>query len=96
MVEDVLAETQCPADRLELEITESVIMDNPEAAALQLLTYMWASIDRRFRHRLFQPKLSEAVFYPFVQDRPLVRARHSGRQQRRGHRHRRHRAGAQH
>ena len=42
MVEDVLAETQCPADRLELEITESVVMDNPEAAAaaLQLLTYM--------------------------------------------------------
>jgi diguanylate cyclase (GGDEF)-like protein/PAS domain S-box-containing protein len=42
MVANVLIDTRCRADNLELEITESVVMDNPEAAAatLQQLTDM--------------------------------------------------------
>ncbi|RXZ38054.1 EAL domain-containing protein [Oxalobacteraceae bacterium CAVE-383] len=42
MVANVLTDTQCAADQLDLEITESVVMDDPEAAAatLQLLTDM--------------------------------------------------------
>jgi predicted signal transduction protein with EAL and GGDEF domain len=42
MVATVLTDTQCPASNLELEITESVVMHNPEAAAatLQQLTDM--------------------------------------------------------
>ncbi|MYN41386.1 EAL domain-containing protein [Duganella sp. FT109W] len=36
MVARVLAETGCPADRLELEITESVLMERPDSAAQTL------------------------------------------------------------
>src|SRR5690606_31307478 len=36
MVQRVLAETGIPADRLELELTEGVLMDNPVEAAVSL------------------------------------------------------------
>ena len=52
-------------------------------------------VDRRLRHRLFEPVLPVALPDRRAQDRPLVRRRDHARLERRGHRRLDHRAGAQ-
>ena len=64
---------------LELELTESVLMQEGDSTA-SLLTASERARDRlgarRFRHRLFVAQLSQALSDHAGQDRPLVRARH--------------------
>ena len=51
--------------------------------------------DRRLRHRLFEPVVSEALSDRHAEDRPLLREGPERRPRRRGHRHRNRRNGAQ-
>ena len=73
-----LAYSRLPANRLELEITESVLLGETEAnlATLhQLARARRAHLDGRFRHRLFEPELSALLSVRQDQDRSLVRQR---------------------
>ena len=86
-----LAASGLPASRLELEITEAVLIRDDEAALAilhQLRSHRRAHRARRFRHRLFLAELSEALPVRQDQDRPLLHHRH-----RRARRFCRHRAG---
>jgi diguanylate cyclase (GGDEF)-like protein len=96
-VEAVLADTGLPPHLLELEITESTLMENAGHAgrAAPPARAGRAPVDRRFRHRLFLAVLPEALPGRHHQDRPLLRAGPAAGRRRRGHRQRHHRAGAQ-
>ncbi len=74
-----LAASGLPASRLELEITEAVLIRDDEAALAilhQLRAHRGADRARRFRHRLFLAELSAALSVRQDQDRPLLRQRH--------------------
>ena len=81
-----------PAD-IELEITESTAMQNPEVT-LSILDQLAAmgirAGHRRFRHRLFLAVLPEASAHPSPEARPLLRQGHRNRPQRCRHLHRDH------
>ena len=75
MVVSALAASGLPAQRLELEITESVLLHDNEAtlATLHQLQEAWrADRDGRLRHRLFVAELPAAVSVRQDQDRSLV------------------------
>ena len=60
---------------LELELTESVLMKHAESAGSILKELRAKGVQvggRRFRHRLFQPELSEKISDRRAQDRPVL------------------------
>ena len=79
---DVLSEVRyalevsgLPADRLEIEITESSLLRNTQLThdvLSQLHAARRADLARRFRHRLFEPELSAQFPAAEGQDRPLL------------------------
>ena len=76
-VERTLAETQFDPSRLELELTESVLLgnvDSAEAGMLRVKALGMKSCARRFRHRLFLTALPAPLSLRQAQDRPLFRA----------------------
>ena len=79
-----LAETGLAASRLELEITEAVLIRDDEAALAvlhDLARHRRPHRARRFRHRLFLAELPAALSVRQDQDRPLLhhRYRRAGR-----------------
>ena len=98
LVERVLREHALPSSLLEIEVTESILMHDPElslANARRLSRARRRAVDRRLRHRLLVAELPEAAADRLAEDRPVVRARHRHRPRRRGDHHRHHRHGAQ-
>ena len=97
-IERTLKEHSIEPGLIEFEITESSIMSNAEEA-IRTLEYLEGArrrdCDRRLRHRLFQPRLSQALPDQGAEDRPLVRARHHHRRGRRDDHARHHHDGAQ-
>ena len=84
-----LHETGLPAASLELELTESLLMDEPEAARVildKLKALGRAHRHRRLRIRLFEPQLSQAFSDRLPEDRPELRPRSRERSERRRHR----------
>ena len=81
LVLDVMAalgQSGLPPPRLELEITETVLLQDTEDTVdtlNQLARARRAHRDGRFRHRLFQPRLSAQVSVRQDQDRPLLHPR---------------------
>ena len=72
-----LAEAELPPNRLELEITESVLLDKTERNLRTLENSARArrqNLDGRFRHRLFEPELFAQFSVRQDQDRPVLRA----------------------
>ena len=93
----ILAETGLAAQYLEIELTESMVMKDVERSIgilRQLKAAGRAVVDRRLRHRLFQPVLPEALPARRAEDRPVLRARHHPAFGRRGDRQLDHFAGA--
>ena len=83
IVVSALAAAGLPARRLEVEITESVLMHNTETtiATLHRLRELGVQhLDGRFRHRLFVAELSAQIPVRQDQDRPLVHLGPAGRQ----------------
>ena len=84
-LEEILRATGTPGAVLELEITESMVMQDPERAAEQMdaLRRMGVrlAIDD-FRHRLLVARLPEALSHQQPQDRPRLRARPAPRHRR--------------
>ncbi len=81
-IAEILAETGLEPSSLELEITESVVMDQSEVGvrALGRLRELGvAPRPRRLRDRLFIALIPEAPAARHHQDRPLVRGRAGGR-----------------
>jgi predicted signal transduction protein with EAL and GGDEF domain len=73
-----LAASQLPAHRLELEITEAVLMQNTEVTLRTLHQPAFARhphLDGRFRHRLLVLELSAQLPLRQDQDRPLLHHR---------------------
>ena len=84
--------------QLEVELTESVAMQDSEQHVTKLHALRdlgRARVGRRFRHRLFEPRLSTQPADRLSQDRPHLRARHERRSQRRRDRARHHQHGAE-
>ncbi len=80
-VADILAETGIDAGSLELEITESVLMDQSEAGIRTLRRLRDARCPpraRRLRDRLLVAVVPQAPAARHDQDRPFVRGRHRG------------------
>ena len=76
-----LAAAGLPASRLELEITEAVLLQNTEATLATLhqsARPRRAHLDGRFRHRLFVAELSAQLPVRQDQDRPLASSRDLG------------------
>jgi diguanylate cyclase (GGDEF)-like protein/PAS domain S-box-containing protein len=67
LVAAALSRSRLPAGRLQLEITESALMEDAESARR-------TSGAGRLRHRLLQPQLSAAISLRQGQDRPELRA----------------------
>jgi len=63
IVAGTLARTGLPASRLEIEITECVLMEDPDRAVDVLSTLRVGTAHRagRFRHRLFQPGIPAKI-----------------------------------
>ena len=83
VVVSALAAAGLPARRLEVEITESVLMHNTETNtrdAAPAARARRAHLDGRFRHRLFVAELSAQIPVRQDQDRPLVHLGPAGRQ----------------
>ena len=83
LVADIMAETGIAASRVVLEVTEGVLIDNPQEAQARLEALRALGVRlraRRFRHRLFEPQLPAEVSVRPAQDRPRFRgvARPSG------------------
>ena len=82
----ILRDTGLPPRFLELEITESTIMHQGEGVIDTLdatESTRGADRDRRFRDRLLQPRLPQAVSGAGPQGRQVFRARHHQRSRRR-------------
>ena len=80
MVQDLLSRHDLAPERLTLELTESAIMHDPEGALLvahQIAEIGGQSFDRRLRHRLFFPRLSEPAAGSRIEDRSIVRVPHA-------------------
>ena len=76
LVRAALAETGVPPSRLMLEITEGVLIDNPDEMVRRIersACARRAPRARRFRLRLFQSRLSAALPVRQAQDRPQLR-----------------------
>ena len=76
-VRHILGRAVIPKGSLRLEITESLVMENPEKATAVLRQLAEAGRRpgaRRLRHRLFLALLSQPVHLRHHQDRPLVPA----------------------
>ena len=83
LVGAVMAETGIAAARVVLEVTEGILIDNPQESADAARGAARARRPhraRRFRHRLFQPELSAEISVRPAQDRSRLRllARHHG------------------
>ncbi len=92
----VLEDTGLEANWLDLELTEHVMMQDAEATLTtlgSLQEHGRQALDRRLRHRLLQPRVSEAAAHRPGQDRPLLHPRHHRGPGRSGHRQRHHRHG---
>ena len=79
-----LAESGLEPKYLELELTESLVMQDVDRAIETMKELRGArrpAVDRRFRHRLFEPQRAEALPGRAAEDRPLV---HPGSSRRRG------------
>ena len=88
-VAHALAQTELPAHLLEIEITESMMMQHPERAARDAARDQGdgrARVHRRLRHRLLVARAPQALPDRQRQDRPLVHSRHRRRPRRRGDR----------
>ena len=78
LVREVLTETKTDPARVVLEITEGVLIDDPldrQGAAGGPAAHRRAARARRFRLRLFEPRLSAAASLRQAQDRPRLRRR---------------------
>ncbi|UUZ57529.1 hypothetical protein LP419_35235 [Massilia sp. H-1] len=75
-VRAVLAETGVPPSAIELELTESVLMQDATSsqATLRAQGTGHRAQRGRFRHRLFEPQLSQTISDRCAQDRPILRA----------------------
>ncbi len=79
----ILHETGLPGDRLELEITEGVLIHETERALATMAALKSNNIriaSGRFRYRLLQPQLPAPLSVRRHQDRPFVRQRPGNRQ----------------
>ncbi|WP_341312671.1 diguanylate cyclase [Paraburkholderia sp. IMGN_8] len=76
MVTGILEETGCRPEWLELEITESVLLEEDETimGAFGLQGYGAFHCDRRFRHRLLRAQLSDAIPDRYAEDRQIIRS----------------------
>jgi hypothetical protein len=77
MVKQALEASGLPARRLELEITESVLLQNSEAtlAAARTARLWRQDLARRLRSRVFLAELPAQLPVRQDQDRPFVRQR---------------------
>jgi diguanylate cyclase (GGDEF)-like protein len=96
IVADALAQSGLPPHLLELEVTETAIMADPEAAARTHaeIAAKGGSRPRRLWHRLLVADAPAPTAHRPAQDRPFVRERSARRLRRLRHRRGRHRPGA--
>ncbi len=90
-IERLIGEVGFDANDLELELTESSIMRDPDRAVAKL-----EALDRlgiRLWHRLLFPRTPQTLSHPHAEDRPVLHSGHHHRSQRRGHHPGDHRAG---
>ena len=81
--------SELPPQLLELELTESILVRDADEALQRLHALARtrrAPVDRRLRHRLFEPGLPEALSDRQAEDRPQLRPGPARRRQRRRHR----------
>ncbi len=77
LVRETLAATNLPAHRLEIEITETTLLQNTRAhprRSAATCRHRRENLVGRFRHGVFEPELSAQLSVPQGQDRPIVPA----------------------